>query len=138
MHLSPAPRASAPLPNHGPMTVGEVVARAPELHGGVVGVSGTYIHSTGSIFDEASVVTSMIPGPIKGAAALKVTGLDQALLDGLQRDRIAGTGERWGSLDLSGVVDASDGVATLHVRHAAVRPAETLPGPDDFGGLIED
>jgi hypothetical protein len=127
-------------PNLGALSVAKAVAAAPSSSGALVTVSGTYLNHEGAVYDDSSIVTSMVPGPIAGAPALKVDGLPKGFIDALTPDAVAGTDERWGPVRLTGTLDAAGGVATLHVRDALLKAPNSTIGPDphDFGGTIPD
>jgi hypothetical protein len=125
-------------PNLGVLPIASAVDAAKTSPGATATVNGTYLDHEGAVYDDASIVTSMVPGPIAGAPALKVDGLSKEFIGLLTPDAVAGTDERWGSVKLTGTLDAADGVATLHVKDALLRAPDAKPGPDDFGGFVPD
>ena len=69
------PATAAPVPNHGFVPVTDLAANPAKFDGGRVTTSGTYINSMKTVYDESGIVSMGVPGPVAGAAGIKVDGL---------------------------------------------------------------
>lgn len=120
-----------------PITPSAVVADSANLAGKQVTVSGTYIHSQRSVFDDESIVSMGVPGPVAGAKALAVESLPEDLVSRLATDELFGSGERWGHVELSGTVDVKAGVASLKVASGQIVEDAPYGADDEISGLID-